>query len=123
MSLCWSLNAEGETKEALAACTQAHDRDANPWTTLALARAQALEGNRASAAETMASIAKQSQFVSGYDRAAVYAALGRADEAFAALEEAYRNRAEWMGYLKIDPQMDVLRPDPRFGLLLKRLGL
>jgi len=37
-----------------------------------------------------------SLFVSGYDRAAVYAALGRTDDAFAALEEASQSRAEWM---------------------------
>jgi len=45
------------------------------------------------------------------------------DDAFAALAEAYQSRAEWLGYLKVDPQMDVLRPDPRYGVLLRRLGL
>jgi hypothetical protein len=72
----------------------------------------------------MASLAKQAgRFVSGYDRAAVYAALGRTDDAFAALEEAYQSRAEWMAYLTVDPQMDTLRRDPRYTALLKRLGL
>ncbi len=96
----------------------------NPWTTLALARAQALAGNHAFAVATMASLAKQSeQFVSGYDRAAVCAALGRTDDAFAALEEAYQSRAEWMSYLKVDPQMDSLRRDPRYATLLKRVAI
>jgi hypothetical protein len=72
----------------------------------------------------MASLAKQTElFVSGYDRAAVYAALGRTDDAFAALEEGYRSRAEWMAYLKVDPQMETLRRDPRYTILLKRLRL
>jgi len=61
---------------------------------LALARAQALAGDHAAAAATMASVVGRSeQFVSGYDRAAVYAALGRTDDAFAALEEGYQSRA------------------------------
>lgn len=122
--LCWALDAQGETKAALDACKQAMERQASPWTTLALARAQALVGNRAVAIAAMASLAKHpQQFVSGYDRAAVYAALGQNDEAFAALEEGYQSRAEWMAYLKVDPQMDALRKDPRYTALIKRLGL
>jgi DNA-binding winged helix-turn-helix (wHTH) protein/TolB-like protein len=121
---CWAQAAKGDMKAALDACGQGVERQPSPWTTLALARAQALAGDRVTAAETMASVAKQgAQFVSGYDRAAVYAALGRTDEAFAALEEGYQSRAEWIGYLKVDPQMDVLRSDPRYARLLKRLGL
>jgi hypothetical protein len=62
------------------------------------------------------------RFVSGYDRAAVHAALGQTDEAFAALEDGYQARAEWMGYLKVDPQMDTLRSDPRYATFLRRLN-
>jgi len=122
--LCWALDAKGDTKAALDSCRQAMERQASPWTGLAVARAQALAGDHAAAVATMTSIDKQTElFVSGYDRAAVYAALGRTDEAFAALEEGYRSRAEWMSYLKIDPQMDTLRRDPRYTTLLKLLNL
>jgi DNA-binding winged helix-turn-helix (wHTH) protein/TolB-like protein len=119
----WVLAANGDTKAALEACTQAVDRQPNAWTTLALARAQALAGDRVTAASTMARIGMQApRFVSGYDRAAVHAALGQADDAFAALEEGYQARAEWMGYLKVDPQMDTLRSDPRYATFLTRLN-
>jgi DNA-binding winged helix-turn-helix (wHTH) protein/TolB-like protein/Tfp pilus assembly protein PilF len=122
--LCWALDAKGDTKAALNACKQGFEHQVNPWTTLALARAQALAGDHAIAVATMASLAWQSgQFVSGYDRAAVYAALGRNDDAFATLEQAYQSRAEWMSYLKVDPQMNTLRGDPRYTTLLKRLAL
>jgi len=122
--LCWALDAKGDTKAALDSCRQAMERQASPWTGLAVARAQSLAGDHAAAVATMTSIDKQTElFVSGYDRAAVYAALGRTDEAFAALEEGYRSRAEWMSYLKIDPQMDTLRRDPRYTTLLKLLNL
>ena len=124
VTLCWALEAKGDAKAALGACKQAAERQVNPWTTLGLARAQALAGDHTTAAATMASLAKQTElFVSGYDRAAVYAALDRTDDAFAALEEGYQSRAEWMSYLKVDPQMDTLRRDPRYTTLLKRLGL
>jgi tetratricopeptide (TPR) repeat protein len=121
--LCWALDAKGDTKGALGACKQAAERQPGPWTTLALARAQALAGDRASATASMASLDKQSElFVSGYDRAAVYEALGQTDDAFAALEEAHQFRAEWMSYLLIDPQMDALRRDQRYITLLKGMG-
>jgi DNA-binding winged helix-turn-helix (wHTH) protein/TolB-like protein len=123
VGLCWALNAKGDTKAALYACKQAFEHQVNPWTTLALARAQALAGDHGAAAATMASLAQSKQFVSGHDRAAVYVALGRTEDAFAALEEAYQSRAEWVAYLKVDPQMDTLRRDPRYTTLLKRLGL
>jgi DNA-binding winged helix-turn-helix (wHTH) protein/TolB-like protein/Tfp pilus assembly protein PilF len=119
----WVLAARGNTKAALEACEQAVERQSNAWTTLALARAQALAGDPVIAASTMDRIGKEApRFVSGYDRAAVHAALGQTDEAFAALEDGYQARAEWMGYLKVDPQMDTLRSDPRYATLLARLN-
>jgi len=124
IATCWILEAQAKASEALAACRQAHDKEASPWTTLALARAEALAGQRAAASETVQDLLKSpSQFISGYDLAVVYASLGRVDEAFAALNDAFQSRAEWLGYLKIDPQADSLRSDPRFGALLQRLGL
>ena len=121
--LAWVLAANGDTKAALEACVQAVERQPNAWTTLALARAQALGGDPVTATSTMASLDKQAaRFVSGYDRAAVHAALGQTDQAFAALEEGHRSRAEWMAYLKVDPQMDPLRSDPRYAAFLKRLN-
>jgi DNA-binding winged helix-turn-helix (wHTH) protein/TolB-like protein/Tfp pilus assembly protein PilF len=119
----WVLAASGNTKAALEACEQAVERQSNAWTTLALARARALAGDPVIAASTMDRIGKEApRFVSGYDRAAVHAALGQTDEAFAALEDGYQARAEWMGYLKVDPQMDTLRSDPRYATLLARLN-
>jgi hypothetical protein len=119
----WVLAAHGDTEAALEACGQAVERQPNAWTTLALARAQALAGDQVTAASTMARVGSEApRFVSGYDRAAVHTALGQSDEAFAALEEGYRARAEWMGYLKVDPQMDTLRNDPRYATFLRRLN-
>jgi len=119
----WALAASGDTKAALEVCEQAVERQPNAWTILALARAQALAGDQVTAASTMAGMGKEAaRFVSGYDRAAVHAALGQTDEAFEALEEGYQARAEWMGYLKVDPQMDTLRSDPRYATFLARLN-
>jgi TolB-like protein/tetratricopeptide (TPR) repeat protein len=62
-------------------------------------------------------------YVSPYSIAAGYARLGEKDEAFAWLEKAYQERNYRMTLLKVDPQLDSLRSDPRFADLLRRVGL
>jgi len=122
---CWILAAQGRIDEAVGECRNADEAGSSPWTALALARANALAGNHAAAQRTVDELRQNAtqHFVSGYDLAMVYAALGKVDEAFAALDEAWRHRAEWMSYLKVDPQADRLHGDARFQELLRRMGL
>ncbi len=58
-----------------------------------------------------------------YHIALIYLALGDKDQAFAWLEQAYNERDEELGLLKVDPMLDGLRADPRFMSLLERVGL
>ncbi len=51
-----------------------------------------------------------------------YALLGEKDKAFELLENAYRQRAR-LSNIKVSPEFDSLRSDPRFVELLKRVGL
>jgi TolB-like protein/Tfp pilus assembly protein PilF/predicted Ser/Thr protein kinase len=64
---------------------------------------------------------------SSKDYAPFYAAgfaalLGKKDEAFRQLEKAYADRTGIV-FLKIEPQLDNLRSDPRYADLLRRAGL
>lgn len=54
---------------------------------------------------------------------AAYTGVGDIERAFAALEEAYDERSNLVRSLKVLPILDPLRPDPRFGELLRRTGL
>jgi hypothetical protein len=58
-----------------------------------------------------------------YGIATVYAALGDKDQAFAQLEQAYSQRSFFLDFLKVDPELDSLRSDPRFQKLLVRMKL
>ena len=58
-----------------------------------------------------------------YEMAIIHGALSEFDVAFDQLARAQRERSTWMAYLGIDPRLDRLRGDPRFGPLLEAIGL
>ncbi|MGA7515058.1 MAG: tetratricopeptide repeat protein [Candidatus Sulfotelmatobacter sp.] len=55
--------------------------------------------------------------------ATLYGALGESDEAFAWLEKAYQERDPQLTYFKAGRRFEPLRGDPRFGQLVRRIGL
>ncbi len=58
-----------------------------------------------------------------FEMAEIFAQLGKKDQAFAWLERAYEERSFFMMYLKVAPNLDPLRSDPRFADLVRRVGL
>jgi TolB-like protein/DNA-binding winged helix-turn-helix (wHTH) protein/Flp pilus assembly protein TadD len=58
-----------------------------------------------------------------YDLAVLYAGLGQREQALAQLMKAYDERSGWIIFLKVEPQFDSLRDDPRYAELLRRMGL
>ncbi len=63
------------------------------------------------------------QYVSAYYFALAYTALGKKDEAFEWLENAYKDHEGRMTLIKVDPLLDELRSDSRFKELMQRVGL
>jgi len=61
--------------------------------------------------------------VGAYEIAFIHAALGNIDEAFKWFDVAYQNHDTGLVCLKWDPAVDVLRSDPRFQELERRVGL
>ncbi len=64
-----------------------------------------------------------SRYVSPFYLAVVYAGMGEKNQALESLERAYQDRSNRVVFLKVDPQVDNLRSDPRFQALLQRLAL
>ena len=90
-----------------------------------LGNAYARAGQSAAAQKTIVQLQKdvEEDGVGRYEIALVYAGLGRKQESFRWLEEAYNARDVGLLYLKIDPCLDPLRSDPRFDDLVRRVGL
>jgi TolB-like protein/Tfp pilus assembly protein PilF len=55
--------------------------------------------------------------------ALTYAMLGDKDKAFAQLDKALAQKSVFLTYIKVMPDYDSLRSDPRYAELLKRMGL
>lgn len=90
-----------------------------------LIRAYAQAGRRADALRLLAELKKRKQ--AGYVPAAAfvnaYLGLGDNEEAFAWLEQGYKEHSNILQWLKVHPYFDPLRDDPRFKDLLRRVGL
>jgi uncharacterized protein YpiB (UPF0302 family) len=52
----------------------------------------------------------------------MYASAGDKDLAEQWLEKAYQDGDSTMVYLKVDPSFDMLRDDPRFQALLRKMN-
>jgi DNA-binding winged helix-turn-helix (wHTH) protein/tetratricopeptide (TPR) repeat protein len=63
------------------------------------------------------------RYMSSYEAAAIYVALGDNEQAFQLLERAYKERCFHLVYLKVWPQFRVVCADPRFQDLVQRIGL
>lgn len=90
-----------------------------------LAHVYATEGNLDQARKLLKQLETESSqsFVSPYALASVHVALGEYDLAFKYLSRAYDMRQEELIYLKTDPDLKILRSDPRFNALVRRIRL
>lgn len=118
--------AKGQYREALPAMEKA--LAGNPHDPITLAHAgyvRARLGDREAAlriAGVLESASKE-RYVPALAIALVFTGLEDRDQAFAWLERAYEERSNRLAYLHVEPVWASLRPDPRFGTLLKRIGL
>jgi eukaryotic-like serine/threonine-protein kinase len=90
-----------------------------------LAHLETASGNTAEARRILAELteARSRRVVSAWGIAALHASLGDVDEAFRWLDIAIEERAAGMILLRVHPRLDPIRSDPRYGALVRRLGL
>ncbi len=126
-SLQWlglAYEQKGQYESAAAAFQKARQIDDTSDFKAYQARVYALAGKRSEAVKILAELEELSKqrYVSPFFIAVVYAGLDEKDAAFEWLEKASAERSYWMPSLKVNPQLDSLRDDPRFADLLRRVG-
>lgn len=121
----WAL----QEMDSLEAAVAAHQRavavtDSSTLYVASLARSLALAGNRGEAERLLRRLEAQEsagRYVPPYELSKVYDALGRTDDALAALERALAQRSHSMVFLRVDPQLARLRSHPRFARLVAQV--
>lgn len=124
--LGYALIANGQPEEAIPPMEKALAiSNRSPGVIGVLIRAYAHAGRRADALRLLDELKQRQK--SGYVPAGAfvnaYLGLGETDEAFAALEQGYKEHSYILQFLKVHPHFDPLRSDPRFQDLLRRVGL
>ena len=104
--------------------TNKNSPDFSPFFLAGIAHSYALAGKRSDAEQVLQGLLGRARksYVSPFDIALIYAALGEKDTAFTWMEKAVEERSTWLVYSKWEPRLDPLRSDPRFQDLLRRIG-
>ncbi len=90
-----------------------------------LGHAFAVSGRRDEALQTIQELNQLStrRYVSARGVAEIYMGLGDKEQAFAWLDKAFQQRNGWLLHLKENPRYDILRTDPRYRDLVRRMNL
>jgi tetratricopeptide (TPR) repeat protein len=114
-------------KEAIAECEkELVVSPGNPYALSGLGYTYAVAGRRIDAQKVLDKLNELSKqrYVPARFMAIIYGDLGEKDKAFELLEKSYEDRSVDIGPgIKMDPQFDPLRSDPRFADLLRRMNL
>jgi TolB-like protein/DNA-binding winged helix-turn-helix (wHTH) protein/Flp pilus assembly protein TadD len=97
-----------------------------PWIWAAEAYVYSRWGRQAQAERALAKLEEFVRHAHGdrtQDLLLAYVGTGRKEEAIALLQKAYSEHSNALVTLKVEPNYDPLRDDPRFQELLRRMGL
>jgi TolB-like protein/Flp pilus assembly protein TadD len=126
----WHLGLAYEQKQVFDAAIEEFQRaislsGGSPLMRAALGHAYAKAQKTYEANEVLGELNELSkqQYVSPYELAAIYAALGNDEEVFQSLEKAYTEHSFHFVNLNVSPQFQSVRSNPRFQDLVRRIGL
>lgn len=121
--LAWNYGQQGRYQEALQAAQKGVSLTDQLDTRLNLARAYIGVGEKARARQLLREVegASGKGYFHLYYVAMVYAYLGDKDTALGYLEKSYERRERAMKIIKVDPRYDLLRGEPRFQELVRRM--
>jgi TolB-like protein len=120
------LVQKGQHAEAIEELKKAVElSNGSPIMLAALGHAYAVARREKEAQHVLGRLAELSQkrYVSSYHVALIYCGMNDVERAFEWLEKTHAEQDAWLTWLRVEPQLDPLRSDPRFTHLLRRVGL
>jgi serine/threonine-protein kinase len=95
-----------------------------PTTLAGLGYVYAVAGRREEALNVLQRLEEVStrEYVSTYDLALLFLALGDTDRGFALLSKAYEDHSSFLPFIKIDARLDGVRSDPRLRELVRGMN-
>ena len=127
MELGWNYSQKGMQERAAAACDSAiaNAPQADPIAPEGCGWVYGRAGRRQQVFELLRRMTATSsrRWVEPFDVAILYVGLGDPDRAIEWLRKAARERSQGLVFLKVEPQLDPLRSDPRFKALLRELRI
>lgn len=116
---------QGRLEEAIQQFQSIYKLDDEAYLALGfMGYAHALAGQRAEA-ETILNVLEEiseRKYVSPYSMLVIHLALGPSEKVLELLEQLYEERNEWSVWLKVSPELRLLKDNPTFQNLLKRVG-
>jgi serine/threonine protein kinase/Tfp pilus assembly protein PilF len=119
----WTLRCVGLYEEAVIQAERAVEFGGDGQIYLSgLGAAYASAGRTGEAREIINLLREMSRtcYISPYLLALIYCSLGENEQALALIQEAITIRDAWITWLVVDPQLDLLRTDPRFREMTKQ---
>jgi tetratricopeptide (TPR) repeat protein len=126
----WHLGLAYEEKQVFDAAIEEFKKatslsGGSPLMKAALGRAYAESQKKPEAKKILGELNELSKqdYVSSYEVATIYVALGDNEQAFQFLEKAYAEHSFHLIRLNVSPYLKPIRSDPRFQGLVHRIGL
>jgi Flp pilus assembly protein TadD len=123
--LGWLYEAKGEMEKAISEFQKTTFTEAPHRGLASLGYVYAITGEKEKARRALAQLQDFSNGVQkfAYEMAIIHAGLGNRNQALQLLRQASDQR-EWVtSCMSVDPELAILRSDPRFRGLLRQIGL
>ena len=123
LTLGQAYEQKGMFQEAIAELERGVSLSGGPVYMASLAHAYGVAGRTRDTLRLIGDLKKLSgsRYVASFDMAIAYLGLGDKNRALASLEKAVEERSPRLLFLMVEPRFDVLRSDPRFQALTRRV--
>jgi tetratricopeptide (TPR) repeat protein len=113
----------GDPARGVALAEHGAQLDGSPVAMIILAQAYGYAGQKERVVPLLEKAASKGTYTCPYESAAAYVSIDDKERAISLLNDAVEKRSNCLIFLRNDPRLKVLREDPRYDVLLARVGL